>query len=292
MHCMVEWVLPARGILFGTLVALRCSTCGRASSGHLTDSLEPIAQRGVLVMSSQYLQAASSSQTGCAAMTDFLVPVQLEAELIPVLPDGGPDTGKRIPAAVLEVGSRGLTLVADRRALAAAALVVGVKTTKGRTEYVGIELADSDRHGADRFWGNYGGSGQELLQPRNLMPRFHFESMTFAFGLPLAQLRSWAEVGVLQPIVLDELRLCPRCSGLPTYRHVCRHCGSPHVASAGCGPGGESYRCRDCQRVDSRRLTVPHCPRCQVTLAEQETVPLALRGYHAQRLDVLAFAST
>jgi len=156
------------------------------------------------------------------------------------------------------------------------------------------------------------------------MPAFRPNTMEFALGQPEEVLRKWAEIGILQPKVVDRVQLCPQCRGLPTFRRGCRHCGSVqvandrlihHFACAHVGlaadfetPSGlrcpkcrtrslivaadfdhlvGPYRCHGCHWSDSELEQVGQCLRCQFRFPCSQATEIDLVGYQVNRLDSL-----
>jgi hypothetical protein len=172
-----------------------------------------------------------------------------------------------------------------------------------------------------------GGLAAELLDPTNLMPAFDPHTMTFQLGFPEETLRQWAELGVLRPASVDRIRVCPRCQTLPTFRRGCRQCGSAHLANErlihhfACAHVGRiadfeckgelicpkcrtrqlvvgsdyeylagPHRCLECNWTDDDLEDVAQCLRCGLRFPGRQAQELELRGYCADRLDLLALA--
>src|SRR5579862_6209071 len=108
---------------------------------------------------------------------------QMPVEVIPVDADGLPAVAQ---------SCRGTTiLVAPDRVLLhletepqMPALVVGVRTGHEFLRYFGIHVQTTSQlqTGDVLVQGQIGGLADALLQPKNLTPRFHFDTMTFTFG--------------------------------------------------------------------------------------------------------------
>jgi hypothetical protein len=226
--------------------------------------------------------------------------VPLPVVVIPVRPDGRPDR-RRWSGSALAIGPAGITLALDElHGPLTPTLIVGVQTSPSRTQYAGVEVLSASPPG-DRLaqvLGLFGGPADEVLQPRNLTPRFHFDSMTFTFGLPGELLHGWEEAGVLQAMVIDRLLLCPRCHGLPTFRSGCRKCGSGRVVQGRSShpedsqsvPLPSSYQCEDCHWSDSTLQPINHCLYCEHRFATHQAYEMVLLGYHAHRLDPRSLA--
>jgi hypothetical protein len=239
---------------------------------------------------------------------------QLPVEVIPVDADGLPALGQRGRGTATLIAAD-LVLVNLETEPQLPALVVGVRTGHDLLRYFGIDVQTTSRLSTGEFQvqGQVGGLADALLQPKNLTPRFHFDTMTFTFGFAASVLHRWEAAGVLQSVVIDRLLLCPRCHGLPTFRHGCRNCGSGRVhrlpldcgdakptngiSTALANPQSRSvqvqtkprfaYRCAECQGEELELVPVNQCLHCDHRFAADEGYELVLRGYRVARLDLL-----
>jgi hypothetical protein len=201
---------------------------------------------------------STASEIATGPRRELRTELPLPVIVIPMRRDGQPEERQRLTGSVLTVGSAGITLQLDNLSgVLAQDLVVGVQAAPGRTLYAGVEVLAvlPQAGGPARVHGLFGGPGDELLQPRNLIPRFHFDSLTFTLGRPPEVLLRWEEIGVLQPVVIDRLLLCPRCRGLPTFL-----------------------------------APINQCLHCAHRFSSQQAYEMVLRGYRAQRLDPEAFS--
>jgi len=244
--------------------------------------------------------------------------------VFPLQHDGQPERDVRITGTALRLGGEGVTLRLDVTACpAAAALVLGIRTDTGEFHYAGVEVRVAAHDGSGQVLMDvaFGGVGEDLLHPRTLTPRFHFDSMTFTFGKAPELLHSWQRLGVLRPVVIDRLLLCPRCHGLPTFRNGCRKCGSgrvvpyqpnligptpdaeveyhrPATASAAddtvrtsAQQRGTAYHCEDCHWSDSELAPVHQCLHCAHRFLTPQAYEMVLQGYNVHRLEVAALRS-
>ncbi len=239
----------------------------------------------------------------------------LSAEVIPVDPEGLPTLSQRCHGTAILVAPDRVLLNLDSRP-EMPALVVGVRTEHDALQYFGIDVESTGhlRPGQFLIHGQVGGLADALLQPKNLTPRFHFDTMTFTFGFAAPVLHRWEAAGVLQSVVIDRLLLCPRCHGLPTFRHGCGRCGSGRVHRSSPDHTGAdpyhstpcpcsdhasptvkvasasrfTYRCQDCQGTEVELAPVNQCLHCNHRFAVQEGYELVLRGYRVDRLDSAA----
>jgi hypothetical protein len=249
--------------------------------------------------------------------------------VVPVLPDGSPDWEHRLAGVLRDLDAGGAVVELDSAAdLPAADLALVLPgPPDGTARCAGMEVRASLRLGPGRLEvrGPLGGLADALLQPQNLVPRFHPESLAFAPAFPEPVLRKWAEVGILRPVLADRVLVCPRCRGLPTFRPGCPNCGSARIANDlfihhfTCAHVGlaEAFAAQEeliCPKCRTGRLVVgadfeyltgpPRCLECHWTGAELEYVAQCLRcslrfpgslahhqeltGYHVERLDTLA----
>lgn len=240
--------------------------------------------------------------------------VSLPVSIIPTLLDGRPDLAHRCRGTVCEVNASEMTLAPDRY-LGQPRLLVSVEAAPGQPPgHAGLEVLTSSPlpDGRILVHGRFGGPAQELLLPKNLTPRFDFESMTFRYGFPVEVLQAWVGLGVLQAAVIDRLHLCPRCQGLPLTRHCCRQCGAVHMVNhramrllAQAAPGAprprvvddepqrfSAYPCPDCSYSAAPPVTVSQCLRCEHRFGDDEAFALTLHGYHARRFDLALLSHT
>jgi hypothetical protein len=208
-------------------------------------------------------------------------------------------------------------------------LLVTLGERNGTPQCAGLEVLSARPSASGRLQvrARPGGRAAELLDPVNLTPTVDPRSLTFRLGFPEEALNQWAALGVLRSTALDRVAVCPRCHGLPTFRRGCPHCGSArlgherllhHFACAHVGRVAD-FEGRDelvCPKCRTRRLIVgsdyeyqtgPHCCqdcgwthdelehvaqclRCGLRFPGYQAHELELRGYCADRLDLLAFA--
>jgi hypothetical protein len=217
------------------------------------------------------------------------VPLQThQVVTVPVTSEGWPDVEHRLVSTGGELGLRALTLDFETSPPPeGSALVVAVLTESRAMHFAGIEVCGTHSRGRQaRIVGRFRGIAHELLQPKNLTPRFNFDSMTFTLGFPEAILQSWAKLGVLQPVIIDRLRLCPRCYALPTFRRGCSHCGSTRITSNRAGI--TRYSCEDCHASLNDLSPLANCLRCQARFTDREAFEMELNGYVTRSLELLA----
>jgi hypothetical protein len=248
---------------------------------------------------------------------------------IPVLPDGAPDWANRRTGRSLDLGAQGLGLELEgREELLAPELVIILQDPDRAARYAGLEVRHTQWAGRGRLQvgGRFGGLGDELLRPENLVPAWRPQTLEFAQALSGELLAKWAEVGVLQPGAWDRVQLCPKCHGVPTFRRGCPNCGSAqlargqlihHFACAHVGPVADfettgglvcpkcrtrrlivnsdyeylngPHQCLACQWSTTELEHVGQCLRCEFRFPGHQAYEQEVRGYHVNRLDPLAF---
>lgn len=249
---------------------------------------------------------------------------------IPLLVDSSPDWSHRW------VGKE-LTLVGDLVEMRVdrgedpktGAVLLAFQEAPGRHRCAAVDIRHVHRSD-EGHWiveGQWGGYGTAILDPENLVPRFARETLEFRSSLPPEVLSRWAEIGILEPYLMDRHQVCPSCEGLPTFRPGCRRCGSAriesdrlihHFACAHVGPmldfrttdgiecpkchirelivGGDyeylsgPVRCTDCHWSDVSMEQVGQCLSCGLRFPGHQAHQKELRGYRVQRLDPLALS--
>ncbi|MCI0456752.1 MAG: hypothetical protein L0Z62_07215 [Gemmataceae bacterium] len=249
---------------------------------------------------------------------------------IPIRPDGTPDWEQRVLGTSLEFSDQEVRLeLSCPDNFLTTALLLMFQGPDGTRPCAGLEVLATQGLGEGRLrvTGRWGGFAAEILQPDKLTPTLAVNQLEFRLGFPEELLRSWADIGVLQPLLVDRVLVCPKCQGLPTFRLGCRQCGSAHVAqdtlihhyacahvsfTADFEGQGElvcpkcrtrrlvvgadyefltgPYRCADCHWSEGELEHVAECLRCRFRFPGHQAHELELRGYRADRLDVLALA--
>jgi hypothetical protein len=248
--------------------------------------------------------------------------------VIPVLPDGSPDTEHRVSGMTrdLSVEGVGLDLAAVITPPTPALVVVfGGAGVPGRCAGCEVRYQKRLPGGGLRLGGQFAGFAHELLHPKNLTPAFDAHALEFRLGLNEPVLERWAEVGVLAERLWDRVQLCPSCHAVPTFRDGCPQCGSArvtrerlihHFACAHVGPVAEFERaggivcpkclhrplvvgtdyeytagpftCLGCRWCDMELEHVAQCLRCGLRFPGHQAYQKDLRVFHADRLDPLA----
>ena len=208
------------------------------------------------------------------------------------------------------------------------AIVLLAPELNGTVRSVGLEVRHTRRDQATgKLWvgAEAGGYAAEVLDPENLTPKFCPHTMRFTWDIPEDTLRRWADVGVLEMVEGDRYFACPNCKALPTFRKGCRNCGSirvqadqlvHHFACAHVGfleefaSGGSlscpkchtrnlvigsdyenmtgPYRCQSCRWSDAELEHVAQCLKCPLRFPGHQAAVVELKGFRANRLDLLA----
>ncbi len=208
-------------------------------------------------------------------------------------------------------------------------LVFGMDALNGETQYAEINIDNFYRSssGKVRVVGHSAGVVQDILnQPLHapyLCPKTH----TFRFAHPESLLRQLCGLGIVEEAFLDRVEVCPNCSGLPTFRPGCQHCGSPRttldrlIHHFACGYVGfvsefedagriicpkcrtkdlvvgadfeyidGAHRCFDCAQHFEKPERIGHCLGCDFRFPAQQADLHDLMGFRPKRLDILAFS--
>jgi hypothetical protein len=257
--------------------------------------------------------------------------VDQPALLVPVSPDGRPDWGHRLLGVVRDVSAEGMGLefsVADESSTLA--FIVGVTDPQGTLRFEGLEVRSAHLHGRDRvrIGGRFGGLSHDILCAANLKPTFDTSLLKFTLPFSEELLQRWAELGLLQRVLEDQVQLCPRCQALPSFRPGCPTCGSArlatdqfihHFACAVVAPVADfltetdlvcpkcktrhlvvgsdfeylhgANHCLDCHWGDTELEYVGQCLSCHLRFPGYQAFTLELYAYHANRLDPLALVA-
>ena len=249
---------------------------------------------------------------------------------IPIGPGGRPDWEGRVAGVTSDLSLGGIGLELDASSLDVSHYMVGIERRDGVLCYAGMEIRHTNPLSPLRLrvGGRIGGRGEELISPTSLTPAIDLSVMRIVRGAADEVLMAWCEIGVLLPVLLDWIQVCPQCRGIPTFRSGCRSCGSArlaavrfihHFACAHVGPvaafesdGGlvcpkcrtrclvvgsdfeyqaGATRCLDCHWSGSDLEQVGQCLRCAFRFPGRQAQSLEMIGYHVHRLDPLAFIS-
>jgi hypothetical protein len=245
---------------------------------------------------------------------------------IPLLPDGTPDRNRQIVGHSVDLSNGGMALeLGLDRTLQGETLLVGMQDRDGALRFIGMQVCHARPLEADRLrvGGQFGGRAGEILHSGAQLPILDPATMHFRLAHPTDLLDEWVEAGIFQRVLVDRVQLCPRCSGLPTFRFACRSCGSArvtndqlihHYACAHVGlvadfETGEGlvcpkcrtrslvvgsdyeflrgpFRCTDCDWTDTELEHVAHCLQCGYRFASHQASVRELYGYRADALDV------
>lgn len=247
---------------------------------------------------------------------------------IPVSGGGRPDWEGRLHGVTCDLSREGIGLELDTAALTHQFLVVGVERRDGALCHAGVEVRHVQPLSPNRLrvGTRIGGRGEEILSSSSLTPSIDLNTMRIIHGGADGLLSSWGEIGVLRPMLLDWIEVCPKCRGIPTFRSGCRSCGSArialarlihHFACAHVGPVldfersdglvcpkcrkrnliiGADFeyqpgpsRCLDCHWSGSSLEQIAQCLRCNYRFRGSQAESLEMIGYHVHRLDPLAF---
>ncbi|MGI9429404.1 MAG: hypothetical protein ACR2NM_12150 [Bythopirellula sp.] len=250
--------------------------------------------------------------------------LETAAVIIPIESDGRP--GREIAAMTVDIGPHGLLVLAEEDSSSVPdTCVVGVECPDGVYRYTTVEwryrrLALP----AIRFGGRFLRRSDDPLHASRLSPKFDPQAMGFQTSMISCALQEWVARGILRPILVDRVKVCPQCEALPTFRDGCPQCGSAqteaskvihHFACAYVAPAedfeGESLtcpkclakklvvgadfeylsgprRCLECDWNDAEPEMIGECLRCGHRFAGDEALEKEVFEYHVDRLDPLA----
>ncbi|MFT7639454.1 MAG: DNA-binding NarL/FixJ family response regulator [Pirellulaceae bacterium] len=161
----------------------------------------------------------------------------------------------------------------------------------------------------------------DLLHPSNVVPKLDATSFKFGTAVSSEALNKWSSLGIIRPMIVDRVLVCPHCQGVPTFREGCVSCGSTrtvstqmmrHRACSHVAPFDEflkqhkvdcpkcgianlvagidldyvdgPYRCLDCEWTDSETTMVGQCMGCKERFLTPDALQLELIGYSCNRL--------
>lgn len=238
--------------------------------------------------------------------------------LIPILPNWFPDPDNRMDGLMTELGTRSLL---------ATATATGLPT--GRHYVIGVEQRDLSMAfvaATCQGW-QADGSGYSAeftfvereydpLAVEALTPQLSGNSHHFTTRLAEEVIRAWISVGVVRPVLLHRLYVCPECRAVPVFGGGCRNCGSSrlvasqlihHYSCAHVGTldeflQGDTIVCPKCHLrglvvgTDFENLEGPHtCLECATSSSELEHVGLCLHcglrfpQHHASELEMTGY---
>jgi hypothetical protein len=255
--------------------------------------------------------------------------VTKSAVAIPINPDLTPDRSVRVEGFTIDVSKSGVGFeIGHLSDLPSELLLAGIEGDDGVLYFATVQVQHwTPKAGRLHVGAQFAPAERELLRDDNLIPSLRSDTHRFATGLPTATLIKWAELGILHPVLVDRIYVCPKCDGMPIFRKGCRSCGSIHIASqplmilhADCAYLGAisefdrdgrivcpqcgmpepaedggferhngSYRCLDCNRSDAETEVVGQCLSCRGHFPLKNAAERDLIGYHANRLDPRLF---
>ena len=250
--------------------------------------------------------------------------VTKSAMAIPINPDFTPNQTLCADGFTVDISTTGMGFeVGSLTELPSELLMAGVEGDDGTLYFATVQVQHWKPSAGRVFVGvKFVPPERELFRNDNLVPSLHPETHQFTTGLPTEILVQWAELGILRPVLVDRVYVCPKCQSLPTFRKGCRSCGSIHVAShdlvlhADCAylgtitefdrtgvlvcpkchaeeaPGHGGFerhhgpcRCLDCNWSDSDSEVVGQCLHCGWHFPLKHASERDLVGFAVNRLD-------
>ncbi len=246
---------------------------------------------------------------------------------VPVMPDLTPDWESHAEGYSVDLskGEMRFEIPPDRR-LSSERILVGVECDAGKMAFAAADV----RYRQDGTTGiavgvQFSQGDRDWIREENLTPAVDPQSFRFATKLPDDVLAEWCYLGVMRPVLLDWVLVCPQCQAIPTFRTGCRNCGSSHLADCrlihhfACAHVGYvtdferdgeivcpkcrtrklvvgtdfeyltgPYRCLDCNWSNAEVEQVSQCLACGLRFPAHQAHEIELIGYHVHRLDPLA----
>lgn len=254
--------------------------------------------------------------------------VTKSAVAIPINPDLTPNQAVCAEGFTVDISKSGIGFeIGHLSDLPSELLLAGVEGDDGVLYFATVQVQHWTQNGGRLHIGaQFVPPERELLRDENLIPSLQANTHRFATGLPTETIIRWAELGVLRPMLVDRVYVCPKCESMPTFRKGCRSCGSIHIASQPlilhadcaylgtisefnrdgrvvcpkCGMlevperGGFARhngpcRCLDCHWSDSEAEVVGQCLNCRWHFPLTNANEQDLIGYQANRLDPRLF---
>lgn len=246
--------------------------------------------------------------------------------LVPIGPHGLPDVSAVARMRSLDVAADALRATFEGRTPLAGgnALVIG-ELDDARNEFAWVEHDPHASVADGTCVLRVRGTIEDLLDPARLEPVLDPATMRYRYGHAEELVAAWCALGVLIPVLVDRVLVCPRCQALPTIRLGCRQCGSArvecerlihHFACANVARASEyetahdlacpkcrarelvvnadyeylsgPWDCRDCGYQCGERDPVCHCLVCAERFFSRDASELELVAYHAARMEPLA----
>ena len=243
---------------------------------------------------------------------------------IPIAPDLTPDQSVRAEGFTIDVSESGIGFdVGELEQLPSELLLAGIEGDDGTLYFATVEVRNwAPQQGRMHVGAKFVTGERDLLRPENLTPTYRPDTHEFAPLLPMDTLHQWASLGILRPVLVDRIFVCPKCEGMSTFRSGCRSCGSIHVAShqlihhfecsylgrisefesdgtvtcPKCGVegivGSDEFErlngpchCLECNWSDTNTEVVGQCMRCNWHFPLKNASERELIGYHVNRLD-------
>ncbi len=250
--------------------------------------------------------------------------VTKSAIAIPIRPDMTPDESLRAEGFTVDVSESGIGFeIGALCELPSELLLAGIEGDDGTLYFATVEVRNwAPKQGRTHVGAQFLSGERDLLREENLTPTYHADRHEFATALPCDTLMKWVELGVLRPLLVDRIYVCPKCGAMPTFRSGCRSCGSIHVAShqlihhfdcsylgmvrefesdgqincPKCGArelvAGTDFEqlsgpchCLECNWSDTTTEVVGQCLRCKWHFPLKNASEQDLTGYHVHRLN-------
>lgn len=231
----------------------------------------------------------------------------------------------------IDIGTGGVKVLVDgAKPFPGMELVTGLEIRPREYLFCGGTVMDSKRIGSSNEVSlAFRGYMHEVFQNEQILPVLDRDDLRYVFPYPEAMLASLCKVGAAVSLKLDDMLLCPSCSGIPTFRNGCSLCLSSNVRTSRmihhfacahvdfveafeednelCCPKcrirrmivGSDYEyldgpnmCADCGQANLEKIRIGHCLSCENRFPAETCLEFNVVGYRVNRLDVLAFINS
>ena len=211
--------------------------------------------------------------------------------VIPVLDDFRPGAVHWADATTVDVSNDGLGFIVEaEQPISTRLIVVGSETPSGERTFatMRIEFCGASPEGRTRIGASWRtGTEDDILLPELFRPSIQPQTLSFGYRWPQSLIEAWAELGVIQPYLIDRVLLCKGCGSLPSWRRGCNSCGSGRIYFE-----PDQIECFDCGTRGSQPTLWALCHACSKRFDATQADERALYAYHVNRLDPRRLAIT
>jgi hypothetical protein len=235
---------------------------GEGTEGVAAHHVNWTSDPGPPVLDDRSMHAKPNAADGASEQT-ALYPITRGIFAIPILANNYPDLAHCAEGFTIAIGADEVTFeIAARTGRVPSKWVVGIEKDNGQLGYFAVTAREVKECGSGlHINGTLLVGADEPLSPQNLSPVFDSRTCQFRPRLAPQALDKWEQLGIIEPVCVDCVLVCPRCSSVPTIRLGCRACGSIAVDA---DELIHHFACAHVDRVD--RFEVDNhliCPKCR-----------------------------